>query len=92
MRFRRTAKDVSKRIVLVDGDELIRLMIQYDVGCRIEETLLIKKVDEEFFEEEDACANVALRPPPTARRSPRGPCLRRPVSFQIAFDFIWSAM
>jgi restriction endonuclease Mrr len=34
-----------------DGDELTRLMIQYDVGCRIEETLFIKKVDEEFFEE-----------------------------------------
>jgi restriction system protein len=34
---RRTAKDMSKRIVLIDGDELARLMIQYDVGCRIEE-------------------------------------------------------
>ena len=48
---RRTAKDMSKRIVLIDGDELTRLMIQYDVGCRIEETMFIKKVDEEFFEE-----------------------------------------
>jgi restriction system protein len=48
---RRTAKDMSKRMVLIDGDELARLMIQYDVGCRIEETLFIKKVDEEFFEE-----------------------------------------
>ena len=48
---RRTAKDMSKRIVLIDGDELTRLMIQYDVGCRIEETMFIKKFDEEFFEE-----------------------------------------
>ncbi len=47
----RTAKDMSKRIVLIDGDELSRLMIQYGVGCRVEETLFIKKVDEEFFEE-----------------------------------------
>ena len=46
----RTAKDMSKRIVLIDGDELTRLMIQYGVGCRVEETLLIKNVDEEFFE------------------------------------------
>jgi restriction system protein len=48
---RRTAKDMSKRMVLIDGDELTRLMIQYGVGCRIEETVFIKKVDEEFFEE-----------------------------------------
>jgi restriction system protein len=47
----RTAKDISKRIVLIDGDELTRLMIQYGVGCRIEETLYVKKIDEEFFED-----------------------------------------
>jgi restriction system protein len=47
----RTAKDMSRRIVLIDGDELTRLMIQYGVGCRVEETLFVKKVDEEFFEE-----------------------------------------
>ncbi len=47
---RRTAKDMSKRIVLIDGQELTRTMIQYGVGCRIEETLYIKRLDEEFFE------------------------------------------
>jgi restriction system protein len=46
----RTARDMSKRIVLIDGDELTRLMIQYGVGCRIEEMLYVKKLDEEFFE------------------------------------------
>jgi restriction system protein len=45
-----TAELLSKRIVLVDGDQLARLMIRHNVGCRIEETLHIKKVDEEFFE------------------------------------------
>jgi restriction system protein len=45
-----TAEHLSKRIVLVDGDQLARLMIRHNVGCRIEETLHIKKVDEEFFE------------------------------------------
>jgi restriction system protein len=45
-----TAEHLSKRIVLVDGDELARLMIRHNVGCRIEDTLHIKKVDEEFFE------------------------------------------
>jgi restriction system protein len=30
---------LSKRIVLIDGDQLAGLMIKYDVGCRAEETL-----------------------------------------------------
>ncbi len=47
---RETAGKLSNRIVLIDGDHLTRLMIRHGVGCRIEETLDIKKVDEEFFE------------------------------------------
>jgi restriction system protein len=34
----------------MDGDQLARLMIRHNVGCRIEQTLYIKKIDEEFFE------------------------------------------
>jgi restriction system protein len=45
-----TADLLSKRIVLIDGDQLARLMIRHNVGCRIEDTLHIKKIDEEFFE------------------------------------------
>lgn len=45
-----TADFLSKRIVLIDGEQLSRLMIRYNVGCRIEEVLHIKKVDEDFFE------------------------------------------
>jgi len=45
-----TAEFLSKRIVLVDGGQLARLMIQHNVGCRVEETLYIRKIDEEFFE------------------------------------------
>jgi restriction system protein len=47
---RETAEFLSKRIVLIDGDELAALMVQHNVGCRIEDTLHIKKIDEEFFE------------------------------------------
>jgi restriction system protein len=47
---RETAELLSKRIVLIDGDQLTRLMIRHGVGCRIEETLHIKRVDDEFFE------------------------------------------
>lgn len=45
-----TAEALSKRIVLIDGAQLTRLMIQFGVGCRIEETIHIKKMDEEFFD------------------------------------------
>lgn len=45
-----TADYLSKRIVLIDGPMLAKLMIRYNIGVRIEETLYLKKVDEEFFE------------------------------------------
>jgi restriction system protein len=45
-----TATALGKRIVLIDGSELTRLMIRHNVGCRVEETLDIKEIDEEFFE------------------------------------------
>jgi len=45
-----TAKDLGMRIVLIDGMHLARLMIRYNIGCRNEEVLHIKKVDEDFFE------------------------------------------
>jgi restriction system protein len=47
---RQTADMLSKRIVLVDGDLLATLMIRHNVGCRVEDTLPIKKIDEDFFE------------------------------------------
>ena len=47
---RETAGMLSKRIVLIDGSQLTRLMIRNNVGCRVEENLEIKKIDEEFFE------------------------------------------
>jgi restriction system protein len=47
---RREAAQLSKRLVLVDGGQLARLMIRHNVGCRVEETLEIKKIDEEFFD------------------------------------------
>jgi len=46
----KTAKDLGMRIVLIDGQKLANLMIQYNVGCRDEDVLHLKKIDEEFFE------------------------------------------
>ena len=45
-----TAEKLGKRIVLIDGSELAQLMISYNVGCRVEETLYVKRIDEDFFE------------------------------------------
>ncbi len=47
---RDTAELLSKRIVLIDGRQLAKLMIRFNVGCRVEETIQLKKLDEEFFE------------------------------------------
>jgi restriction system protein len=48
---RDTAEFLSKRIVLIDGEQLTQLMIRHNVGCRVEATLHIKRLDEEFFDE-----------------------------------------
>lgn len=45
-----TAENVNKRIVLIDGMRLAKLMIRYNIGCRDEEILHLKKIDEEFFD------------------------------------------
>lgn len=44
-----TAQFLSKRIVLINGAQLARLMISYNVGCRVEESFEIKRIDEDFF-------------------------------------------
>jgi len=46
-----TAEGLPQKIVLVDGKQLARLMIRHEVGCRVQETLQIKKIDEDFFDE-----------------------------------------
>ena len=47
-----TARELSKRIVLIDGWELADLMVRFNVGCQTEETFALQRVDEDFFEGE----------------------------------------
>ncbi len=47
---RETASFLSKRIVLIDGDTLARLMIRHNVGCQIKDTLFVRRIDEDFFD------------------------------------------
>jgi restriction system protein len=44
------AESFPIRIVLIDGAQLAALMVRYNVGCRVEETIQIKRLDEDFFE------------------------------------------
>jgi restriction system protein len=45
---------VPQRIILIDGTELARLMIQYGVGVRTERIVELKRLDLDYFEEPDA--------------------------------------
>ena len=47
---KQTADLLSKRIVLIDGRQLAKLMVRHNVGCRVEETIQLKTVDEDYFE------------------------------------------
>lgn len=46
-----TAHQLGKTIVLIDGEQLSRLMLRYNIGCRDMEDLHIKRVDEDYFEQ-----------------------------------------
>lgn len=45
-----TARQIGARIVLIDGRQLGRLMVRHNVGCRDQDVLYLKRVDEDFFE------------------------------------------
>jgi restriction system protein len=45
-----TAKDLGMRIVLINGKELAKLMLRYNIGSRDEQVLHLKKIDEDFFD------------------------------------------
>lgn len=40
------------KLVLVDGEQLASLMIRHNVGVRVDDTIYIKKLDEDFFGED----------------------------------------
>ncbi len=54
--FSKEARDYTPRnetkIVLIDGDELTRLMIDHDLGVTPQRTYTVKRIDSDFFGEE----------------------------------------
>jgi restriction system protein len=41
----------SLRLVLIDGEELTRLMVRFNVGVRVAQTVEIKRIDQDYFED-----------------------------------------
>ena len=56
-RFTRSARDYvaksPKRIVLIDGEELARLMVVHEIGVRTRIRYAVKRIDEDYFAGED---------------------------------------
>jgi restriction system protein len=55
--FNENALDFVKRgtntkVVLVDGDELVRLMMRHHIGVRVKESLELLELDQNYFDEE----------------------------------------
>lgn len=44
------AERVMKRIILIDGDQLTRLLVEYGVGVRTSSVYEVKRIDEDYFE------------------------------------------
>ena len=44
------ARAIKKRIVLIDGPELARLMVRHGVGVTVTKTLSLSRVDSDYFE------------------------------------------
>jgi restriction system protein len=47
------AGHLSQRVILIDGKRLTDLMIEHNVGVRVSRTLDFKRIDEDFFAEDD---------------------------------------
>lgn len=49
---REYVRKIAKRIVLIDGDELAAFMIDHGVGVSTDRTLLVRRIDGDYFENE----------------------------------------
>jgi restriction system protein len=47
------ARNLTQRIILIDGERLTDLMIEHDVGVRVSRAIQFKRIDEDFFSEEE---------------------------------------
>lgn len=47
------ARHLTQRVILIDGHKLTDLMIEHNVGVRLNRAVEFKQIDENFFDEED---------------------------------------
>ena len=45
------AEKVAARLILIDGPTLASLLVEHNIGAQNSETFVLKRVDEDFFEE-----------------------------------------
>lgn len=45
------AENISPRVILIDGNKLGQLMVKYEVGVNVTQTLKVTEVDENFFDD-----------------------------------------
>ncbi len=58
LKFSASAKSYVKslknqKVILIDGDKLLELMIDHDLGVSIDRTITIKKIDMDYFEPDE---------------------------------------
>lgn len=47
------ARHLPQRVILIDGEQLTELMVEHEVGVRTSRAIAFKRLDEDFFAEED---------------------------------------
>ncbi len=44
-------KNISKKVVLIDGEQLAYYMMDYEIGVAVEYSYIVKKIDHDYFDE-----------------------------------------
>ena len=56
--FSKDAKEyvgrIERKIVLIDGEQLAGLMIDHNIGVAVASTFVVKRIDMDYFLDEDA--------------------------------------
>lgn len=45
-------ENINSKVVLIDGERLAQLMIDFDIGVSVEDAYVLKKIDLDYFSEE----------------------------------------
>lgn len=46
------AENIENKIVLIDGEKLAELMIEYNIGVNVQRIIEIKRIDSDYFTED----------------------------------------